>query len=222
MNGNNKYPWQGMLVITMLMLGGILVIYFECRDIPINYGSFYNYFYKHGMDFIFSIFFIIVGLYSWISYIIDNFSKPHKDILFLKEVKYMAGFQQLVFINNKGRVLTKYIFDNDNDNSKKNIYEPNDFYEVIKKGRKIIEILDISNNKFEIKERKSYWLNFYTPVTDFEDIFLLPIVYALFLPGFLSFIMADGIDKIYGIIVSILPGYLIIYDAIKKIKKSND
>ena len=73
------------------------------------------------------------------------------------------------------------------------------------------------------KEKKSYWLNFYSPIGNFEEILLLPIIYVMLLPGILSFIMSKGYQKIYGLIFSAIPLYVIIYDLIYKIKlkKSN-
>jgi hypothetical protein len=61
-------------------------------------------------------------------------------------------------------------------------------------------------------------MNYYSPFGNFEDIFLLPIVYVILIPGVLSFLMASGFDKIYGLIFSAVPLYAIIYDLIYKIK----
>ena len=63
-----------------------------------------------------------------------------------------------------------------------------------------------------------HWLNFYSPIGNFENLFLLPIVYVILIPGILSFIMSKGEQKIFGIIFSIVPIYIIMYDLIYKIK----
>ena len=97
-------------------------------------------------------------------------------------------------------------------------YKINSFYEVVKTNSLIKEIIGESNENFEIvKEKKSYWLNWYSPIGNFENFFLLPIIYVMFLPGFFSFILSDGFDKIYGLIIGIIPLFLIIYDLIYKI-----
>lgn len=53
---------------------------------------------------------------------------------------------------------------------------------------------------------------------NFENVFLLPIVYVIFLPGLLSTVISNGFDKVYGIIWCLIPGLIIIYDLIIKIK----
>ena len=68
-------------------------------------------------------------------------------------------------------------------------------------------------------KKTSYWLNLYTPVYKFEDVFVLPIVYAITIPMWLSIIMAPIDMKYIGIIISIVPTLLIIYDLVYKIKK---
>lgn len=59
---------------------------------------------------------------------------------------------------------------------------------------------------------------------NFENLFLLPIVYIILLPGVLSILMPNGYQNIYGVIFSVVPLYAIIYDFIYKIKlkQSND
>jgi len=61
-------------------------------------------------------------------------------------------------------------------------------------------------------------LNFYSPIGNYENLFLLPIVYVILLPGLLSFFMSKGFQKMVGIIYSAVPLYIIIYDLIYKIK----
>lgn len=58
----------------------------------------------------------------------------------------------------------------------------------------------------------------YSPAGNYEDIWLLPIAYIILLPGILSFIMAEGYQKISSVryIAPLL--FLIIYDGIYKIK----
>lgn len=69
-----------------------------------------------------------------------------------------------------------------------------------------------------IKEKKSYWLNLYSPFGNFENICLLPIVYVILLPGILSLFISKGYQKLYGLVYSAFPIFIIIYDLFYKIK----
>ena len=78
--------------------------------------------------------------------------------------------------------------------------------------------MEKTNGSWIPKEKKSYWLNFYSPVGNFEDIFLLPIVYVILLSGLLILLMSEGDQQIFGVINSAVPFYMIVYDLIYKIK----
>ena len=97
------------------------------------------------------------------------------------------------------------------------------YYYTLKAYGSVKKILNESYETFIVpKEKKSYWLNFYSPLGNFENILLLPILYVILLPGLLSVIMSDGFSKIYGIIYSFFPFFLLIYDFIYKIKLNNN
>ena len=94
----------------------------------------------------------------------------------------------------------------------------NKYYHVLRTRDCIYFVYNEAFETWIPKEKKSFWLTWYSPAGLFEDIFLLPIVYVGFLPGFLSFLMSEGFDKIWGIIFSAVPGYLVFYDIYFKIK----
>ena len=96
--------------------------------------------------------------------------------------------------------------------------EENNYYYVLKTNDYIYEVMEKTSENWIPKEKKSYWLNFYSPIGNFEDIFLLPIAYIILLPGLLSILMSEGYQKIYGVIFSVVPLYVIGYDLIYKIK----
>ena len=88
----------------------------------------------------------------------------------------------------------------------------NKFYYVLRTRDCIYFVYNEAVESWVPKEKKSFWLTWYSPMGLFEDIFLLPIIYVGFLPGFLSILMSEGFDKIWGIIFSGIPGYLVFYD----------
>lgn len=208
MNENNGYPWEVMFVITFLgLIGGFILFITGCFDIR-NWNEFCIYLSKYGLGVIFGLFFIIVSFYCWVICIKDIISKSKKIVLYA--LKNENG--KITFINKKGKV---FLFSN-------SIVEVGKYYYVLKKNDCIKEILCESNEIFNVpKEKKSYWLNFYSPFIKLEDVFLLPIVYVILLPGLLSIIMSVGFQKIYGIIYSLFPCYFIIYDLVYKIKLNN-
>lgn len=216
-NTGERFDWQAMVIVTILMLFGIGMIYFTWGNMAVTVENFYNYFYKEGLIFIFALFFIGVGVYCWYLFITNFFITPNNEIMFLKDIDEAYYNEDgeisiiLTFINNKGKVYFKTV-------NAKQEYKINSFYEVVKTNSIIKEIIRESNENFKIvKEKKSYWLNWYSPIGNFENIFLLPILYVMFLPGFFSFILSDGFAKIYGFIFGIIPLSLIIYDLIYKI-----
>ena len=206
-DAENKFPWQGMLIVTILMVAGLLILYFTgCFSIK-NYNELYNYVYVHGSECVLSIFFIGMALYCWILYVRNVLIKPKIEILYLHSKDKDCTCK---FIDKNGKS-----FDYSNDNN----YIVNRYYEVSKTHDYIYEVLTVSTEVFDIsEEKKSYWLNFYSPIGNFENICLLPIVYVIALLGILSFFMAKGFSKIYGVIFSVVPVFIIIYDLIYKIR----
>lgn len=197
------YSTSGLFVATILGSLGLLFIYLTGIFEVTTYDECFQIFSKNGIIIIFGIFFLFITLYCWFSFIINVLIKPKKEILLL--------IDNHTFINKKGKIF--YI-----DNCDKKI---NKYYYVLKTPNYIYEILEeYSGNikNFSLKEKKSYWLNFYSPIGNFENLFLLPIVYVILIPGILSFIMSKGEQKIFGIIFSIVPIYIIMYDLIYKIK----
>ena len=128
--------------------------------------------------------------------------KPKKDVLYLISKKNNI----CTFIDKRGKIF--FFMDND--------YIVEKFYVVLRTCDSIYDILGVSIDSFKLVPLKeSYWLNF----GNFENIFLLPIVYVILLPGLLSILMSNGFEKIFGIIYILFPLYSIIYDLIYKIKR---
>ena len=203
----NHYPIPGMIIVSILGILGLVVLYLtKCFEI-VDYNTFYQVIEKNGMPVIMSLFFIFICLYCWINLIIDVFGTPKKEVMYLQESsKYTS-----TFLNKKGK---KYDFINVDK-------EVGKCYYVTKTKNYILEVQDVSSEQFQVKEKKSYWLNYYSPVGNFEDLLLLPIVYVILLPGILAIIMAPGYSKLIGVFYSLVPGFAIIYDLVYKIKLKN-
>ena len=209
MKNNNEYPWQGMLAVTGMGLAGILFIYVTGFFNVTSFDEFYDCFYKNGLVLIFCLFFIVISIICWISFFLNVVVKPKKEILYLSKIEDGRS----VFINKKGK---KFYFDGAKYKAKK-------YYYVLKTHDYIKKVLSETNETFgNPKEKRSYWLNCYTPMGNYENIFLLPIFYIILLPGILSIILSKGNDKIYGAIWCFVPVYGIIYDLVYKIKLKNN
>ena len=188
----DKFSLSGMVIVTILLIVGILIMFFV-RETPI---------------FIFCSFFIFVGLYCWYGYICNVLIKPKEKTLYLVEVNN----NRYVFVDERGK---KYIYD-----SKKK-YDVNKFYLVLKTKDYIVKIIDESRFSFEIKEVKdNYWLSCYLPIGNLEGIFLLPVIYVIAFIS-LSLIFYQNTLNFNCIIMFILAVYLIFYDLIYKLKKKN-
>ena len=208
-NMGNKYSWQVLLIISILMIIGLIILYTTGVTNLNNFKDLYNYIDIHGFEAIISLFFIGVGVYCWYLYIINVIIKPKEEILYLNDIEDNI----CEFINKKG----KKFFYNDNN------YQLHKFYVVLKTKNKIDKVINETTSSFDLPRiKESYWLNFYSPVGNFENIFLLPIAYVIAIPGILILIMSESYSKIFGIIYLIIPVYIIIYDLIYKIKKKQN
>lgn len=208
------FSTPGLIIISILGCVGILMVFLSGLFNVKNFEMLYECISKNGMMIIFGLFFFIVFVYCCVGFFRNIILKPKKELLYSCKDE---NHDEVYFINKKGK---KFFY---NEQYKKE----NCYYYVLKTHDYIYEILEESNETFDNgvpKEKKSYWLNFYTPIGNFENIFLLPIAYVILLPGLLSFIMSEGYDKIYGLIFSASPLFVIVYDLIYKIKlkKSDD
>lgn len=180
-----KINRQSMLVITFLMIISIGII---CIGDLI--GT------------LFAIFFLSIGIYCWKNLFELILSKPKKKILYLSDfnkIKY-------VFLDKKGN---QFIYVNKETKG----YEKNKYYYVIKTKCEIIELLEEAPNEFPqpiLKEK--FLFNMYTPIGNFNDIFLLPILYFIAIICMIVTICLPGIIKIYGILFFMPILYLIGYD----------
>lgn len=195
----------GMVILTLLGIVGLILFFSSGILNAKSWEMVYECLKNNGVIIVFGLFFSFVSFYSWIGYFRNIVLKPKREILFLYEKEGNAAF----FLNSNGKSFTL-------DFCTK---QSNKYYEVIKTKDYILEVLEESNEKFKTipKEKKSYWLNFYSPVGNFERIFLLPIIYVIFLFGFLNVLG----HNIFGIIYCVITGALIIYDLIYKIKLAN-
>lgn len=202
----------GAIIFTIVLGGfGILMVHHSGLFSVNDYNMLYECFFKAGDSIIFGTFLFLVSLYLFVFILSDLLLPPKKEILYLKEFDDDSA----IFLSKKGK---KFYYRIDQKKLKEKSY-----YYVLKKHEYITEVLESTKGTWLPKEKKSYWMNCYTPVGNFEDYFLLPIVYVILLPGILSILMSEGSQKVYGIIYSIVPFYMIMYDLIYKIKlkKSN-
>lgn len=200
------FPTGGLIIISILGTAGLLMTYFSGIFAIEDSNMLYECISKNGMLIIFGVFFFAVSLYVWILFFLNIILPPKNEILYLNKTDDGEAF----FLNKKGKSFSY--------NLNHNNLEENSYYNVLKTHNYIYKILEKTNDNWIPKEKKSYWLNYYSPMGNFENIFLLPIVYVILLPGLLSFFMSKGYQKIYGVIFSIVPIYAIIYDLIYKIK----
>lgn len=197
----------GMIVLTILGLVGAMLVFFSGIFNVRTIDMLYECVSQNGIMIIFGLFFFGIFLYCFMLYFLNIIMPPRRDVVyFCEDKKY--------FISKKGK---KIVYD-------ENDVKENGYYYVLKTRDYIYEVLEKTDEDWIPKEKKSYWMNFYTPIGNFEDIMLLPIVYVILLPGLLSFIMSNGYEKIYGLIINVVPFYIIGYDLIYKIKlkKSSD
>ena len=196
----------GLIIINILGFVGIVLIYFSGIFNVENLNMAYDY-YVCGIMIILGLFFFGLFLYFWVLFFLNIILNPKKEVLYLSKVESGKTY----FINNKGK---KFVYDY--CNKKENCY-----YYVLKTHNYIYSILEEYNglpNNWTAMKKKSYWINLYSPIGNFEDMFLLPIVYFILLISLLTIFIFKGQHKIYGLIFGAVPFYLIVYDIIYKIK----
>ena len=116
------------------------------------------------------------------------------------------------FVDKKGNI---FYFEDNN-------YTTGHYYLVLKTRDHIHKIKGESMDNFEIKTRISYWLNFYTPMGDFENLFLLPILYVIMLPFIFMIISPDVVIRIIGSIMFAPCALILLYDLKEKIRRSKN
>jgi hypothetical protein len=199
-----NFSGVGLLIITVLGLFGIFIMFISGVFAVSSFEELYDCIYYSGFEIIIGLFFIFVCVYCYITYIVNIIFKPWNDVVYLYK-----GKDYNFFIDKRGRKI-KY-----GDNT--DLIE-NKYYQVLRTRDCIYYIYNETHGDWTPKFKKSFWLTWYSPVGLWEDIFLLPIVYVIFIPGFLSILMSEGFNKIYGIIWCVFPGYLIGYDIYFKLK----
>jgi len=150
------------------------------------------------------IFFIITYIFALIYFIRDAVTIEKTVVLYFDKVIGVVAY----FIDKNGKVYHCYNCDCD----------VGKYYNVIIKNGDIRKVLEESTKQFELMPLKeSYWLNWYSPVGNFNDMFLLPIIYIPLVIAIVAIIMFEGCTKIYGVVFGLLPFGLIVYDLICKI-----
>ncbi len=207
-NVGNTYDWQAMVIVTVLMLIGFGILYATGLFGVVSFEAFVEWFMQFGMALIFCGFFIGVGLYCWVLYFRNVVAKPKECTLYLKEKED----NMCTFLDKKGNI---FYFEDSN-------YTVGHYYLVSKTKDHIHSIKGESMDNFEIKTRINYWLNFYTPIGDFENLFLLPILYVIMLPFCFMIFVPSIVAKIIGILSFVPCGGILIYDLKEKIRRSRD
>lgn len=154
---------------------------------------------------------LFIGLFimGLISYFLDIVIPPREDVLYLINDKN----NNKLFVNKKGKKINSEV-----DTSK---LEVNSYYRVVRTSLYVIVLKEKASDNWETTIKKSYWIGLYSPMGNFEDLLLLPIVYAIAIPAIISVIVADGFAVIPSFIFAIVPIYLIIYDLVYKLKLRN-
>ena len=205
-NTGERYDWQGIIVITILMIVSFLILYFSWGNVEISYANFTNYITIKGFEFIVAIFFISIGAFSWCMYIVNVLISPKNETVYLNSIEgHIYSFLDVMG--------NKYMYTNYGSGK----YILGKYYLVSKTRNIIKEVISDSNIWFKIpREKVSYWLNLYTLFGNFENLLLLPILYVVLVMGLISLINGDLINAVISIFVA---SSNLIYDAIYKSKR---
>lgn len=201
-NKNPDFPIGGMLFLSALGIFGLFLMLFPLIKAIENKNILI--FFNGIAYFLFGFVFFIFCFYAWIAFIKNVLIKPKEETLYLLDTD--------TFLNQKGR---KIFYNSKN-------LEKNKYYKTIKTSDYIEKINEESDDKFELKIKEKYWLNWYSPYGNFEEILLLPIVYIIFLILFLSSVLSPLPYNFIVAAFGIYPSYLIIYDIIKKNEKNKE
>lgn len=141
MNSNsNEFPWQAMLVVSILgLIGGFILYFTGCFNIR-TYSELYTYISEYGLGLIFSLFFIGVAIYCWVLFFKNGILKPKKEVLFLLKIEDNVA----TFIDKKGKIFLFY-------NCKIDVGK---YYYVLKTSDSIKEILNESFETFIVPKEK--------------------------------------------------------------------
>lgn len=178
--------------------------------------SFKAYLYRGNlMPFLFGLFFEGISIFLIFWFIKTSIVEHHGD---KKTLLYLDNIEDkwAEFLDAKGK---KYYYDIYGSKLKLEQYK---YYYGYVHGEVLELIVEESSEKFKkLKIKRSYWLNWYSPAVNFEDILLLPIIYFIFLVFLIITIMSEGSGRLVGLYLLILPTYLLIYDSIYKIIQRN-
>ncbi|MEG0826706.1 MAG: hypothetical protein RR404_04485 [Bacilli bacterium] len=205
-----------LIVITLLMLSGVVIIVMLSTNKPSNLSIAIS-------CFAISLFFIVIGAFCWIKIIIYLIAKPKEVTMFLMDKSYIDTITYLNFIDKKGKkwryqlpitftVLEEYNF------------QINTYYQVLKTPVVILNIIGISDKRFPIlKSPKSYWLHMYTLDFYVDEFFLLPLIYFIFLSSIITIIISLNNQAVLigEIPATLISGFMILYDLIKKIQNKD-
>ena len=185
------FSLAGMILICILMAIGIFIV-------SASFNGLSNY--------VIGFSFIGIGIYFWYKFFCNVFIKAKKSSLYLKEKKYSEYF----FYDKKGK---EYYF------GTKEKLKVKEYYLVLKTRDYIIDVIDQSDDIFEITNIEScYWKNYYCVFGHFDSGFLW-YVNCISLLYFLILIFYDNVIGFGPIFALVGASYFFIYDVICKINK---
>lgn len=205
LNNKRKFHWWEVPCTLFFAIIPILFLWITWGKNEVTYENIGIYLASNGQVVVFAFFYLIIFVYS-IIYIIRNIIiKPKQTILYLKK----EDKNKYYFIDMKGH---SYIYKDLNNN-----YKIDTFYDVLKTRNIIFNIIGISQDKFKMPEKnKNYWFNFYLPFGKFENVLILPVIYAIMIGSLVAILFLD-LTFIIPLLITIST---IIYDAKYKKKKN--
>ena len=200
-NLDEKHPFLAMLILSLFGVAGIGVLYITGFFTAIEEKLLKTYFLTQGFAAAIAFLFIGVTIYAWISFIKNYAFKPKEEVLYLLRCEGRIG----IFIDENGKTYQM------NGCSK----EVGKYYDTLRTSDMVKKVLGESGNTFNVPlEKKRYWLNFYSPMENHENVLILPVVYTILVVGIFLVINGD----LNGLPFVVLPIILIIYDFVYKIK----
>ncbi len=198
---DEKHPFLAVLILSIFGVIGIGLLYMTGFFEAIKEGVLKTYFLTQGFVVAIAFLFIGVTIYAWISFIKNYAFKPKEKVLYLLKCENKVG----TFIDEEGNA---YLM-------KKCNKEVGKHYNVLKTSNMVKKVLGEAGNAFSVPlEKKRYWLNFYSPMENHENVLILPVVYTILVAG-ISLVLAGNLN---GLPFVVLPIILIIYDFVYKIK----
>lgn len=198
----------GTMSIITILLTIVFIVLYHTGFFNIKTTSELNsYINENSTQTLLNFFLITFGIIAWRFYIINILLKPKEVTLYLIDIKNNI----CKFVDSNGK---PFFYSNNN-------YQEQKYYYVLKTHDAIHQVLDLSPESFnEIKEKESYFYTWFSPLGNFENYTLLPVLYLIFLFNLALLILTK---EYMCLIFCFLSLYMIIYDFIGryKYKKAN-